>query len=78
LTQIGNSVASIAQGIFKGAKWIGDPHNWVRVGLVTLGGIVVIGTVVSTTRNQMGGSGSAVVDAAGHMPGVGKIAKAVA
>jgi hypothetical protein len=54
LTQIGNSVATIAGDVYRAAAWLADPHNWTRVALVVLGGIIVIGTVVKTTTKSTG------------------------
>lgn len=72
LTQIGNSVAAIAQDVFKAGAWMAKPENWMRIALVAVGGIVVIGGVLSASKNQISG-------VVGALPTpVGQAAKAVA
>jgi hypothetical protein len=37
-----DALAAIGKGIGKGGMWIGNPHNWLRIAYVGLGGAVVI------------------------------------
>lgn len=37
-----SALASIGSGIAAGGRWLGNPHNWLRIAFVGLGGAVVI------------------------------------
>lgn len=50
LTAIANAVLEVAKAIFKGAVWLADPHNWVRVALVGTGGALVVGALVIVAK----------------------------
>jgi hypothetical protein len=79
LTQIGNSVAAIAQAVFKAGQWMAEPKNWTRIALVSLGGIVVIGGVLSATKNQVSGVAGAAAKTVAALPTpAGKAARTVA
>lgn len=49
-TSIGNALKGIAQAVFKSAAWVTDPHNWVRVAMVSVGGALVIGAVLKISE----------------------------
>lgn len=62
-------IASIGVYLGKGAAWIGNPHNWLRIAFVGLGA----GVVIAGLAKLVGVSGS---DVAGVVPGGSIAAKA--
>lgn len=46
LPAIADSVAAVAQAVWKTMVWVADPHNWGRVVVVGVGGALVIGALV--------------------------------
>ena len=43
---IAESFSAFSTGVAAVAKWISDPHNWERVGLVIVGGALIVGALV--------------------------------
>lgn len=54
LPNIANAVAGIAQAFWKTMVWASDPHNWVRLLVVGLGGSLIIGGLVVLAKPNTG------------------------
>jgi hypothetical protein len=52
---IASSLSAFATGFAAVAQWMGDVHNWERVGLVLIGGALVVGALVMVAGESVSG-----------------------
>lgn len=69
-------VTSIPAGLTKAVEWMGNTTNWLRVGMVLGGGILIWMTVVGIGKSQLGGLLGNGVKTAGKNVG-SKVAESV-
>lgn len=60
LEQAGGIVDMAKLGV-KAAEWMANPRNWLNVLYVVVGGVIVVGTLSATVRNQIIGQAKSVV-----------------
>lgn len=63
--EIAKGAADIAQLGVKTAEWLSNPRNWLNVLYVVMGGVVIIGAVSATVRNQVIGQAKSVIGKVG-------------
>ncbi len=54
IKRLADSVGTVAEGIGKGAVWISNPRNWVRVAYGLAGGALVVGGLLLVVGKQPG------------------------
>lgn len=62
---VGSGIADLAKLGVNAGKWLSNPHNWLNVLYVVVGGVVVVGSLSVTIRSQVIGQAKSIIGKAG-------------
>lgn len=76
LVGLANAAKTIAGSVFKATAWSANPHNWVRVAFIGIGGVLVVSSLAVIAKPYVMGAAAPIVGAAADIaPGGGAIKK---